>query len=273
VVPGYFRSAVASRRSRNTLLGAPKFGRVETSLPIEKPKTHASGARPEKRKARRFPVAVPVEVRWRGPDGENTKEHAQAKQVNAHGALLQMKTYPDAGSRVELINFLSAQAAQARVLGLRHTREGAVLGLAVELVVPSETFWGVNFQLKKTNAELFQLEQALRSSGVDLRVLGEYRDAVECLRVIAGAVQELQERQLQGLETDEVLRALAVERVRRAAYLSNELAIDLDACQVNGETKGLDELYRAVQHLHQRLMFLFGHRESWPQLSARTLEL
>src|SRR2546430_5287848 len=51
------------------------------------------------------------------------------------------------------------------VLALRRSKEGAVLGVAVELVVPSEAFWGVNFQLKKTNAQLYKLEQALLSGG------------------------------------------------------------------------------------------------------------
>ncbi len=237
---------------------------------MEKPRTKSPRAKAEERKGKRFPVVVPVEVRWRGPEGESIKEEAQARQVNAQGGLLQMKTYPEVGSRVELVNFLSAEAAQARVLGIRESPEGAVLGVAVELVVPSETFWGVNFQLKKTNAELFKLEKALQSGGVDLRVLAEFRDAVDYVRTTVGAVQELQERQLQGLETDTVLALLAAARIRRAVYLCNELTTDLDAFQVNRETKGIDELYRAVQRIYERLAFLFGDRATREQLTTRS---
>ncbi len=162
-----------------------------------------------------------------------------------------MKTYPEVGSRVELVNFLSAEAAQGRVLAMRCSKEGEVLGVAVELVVPSESFWGVNFQLKKTNAELLKLEQALKSGGVDLRVLGEFRDAVDYVRVATGAVQELHECQLQGRDTAKVLSLLTAERIRRATYLCNELATDLHAGTATRDTKGIAELLQAVERIYQ----------------------
>src|SRR5205807_1977091 len=81
-------------------------------------------AKAERRKSKRFPVVVPVEVVWRGPGGVSVKEEGLAKQVNAQGGLLQMKAYPEVGTRVELTNFLSAEAAQARVLALRRSKDG-----------------------------------------------------------------------------------------------------------------------------------------------------
>ncbi len=233
---------------------------------MHKPKPNPNPTKTERRKGSRFRVVVPIEVTWRGPEGVCIKQEAQAKEVNAHGGLLQMKTYPEFGSRVEITNFLSAESAQARVLGLRHTKDGAVLGVAVELVTPSETFWGVNFQLKKTNAELYKLEQALRSGGVDLRILREFRDAVEHVHTTAAAVQEWQELQLQGRDTDKVLVLLMAERIRRVAYLSNELAANLDTSEVTFETKGIAELYQAIERLYQRLNLLFEYHESKQQI-------
>jgi hypothetical protein len=216
-----------------------------------------------------LPVVVPVEVRGQGPDGVSVKEEARATQVNAQGALLRMKTYPEVGSRVELVNFLAADAAQARVLEMRRSKEVAVLGMAVELVVPSETFWGVSFQLKKTNAELFKLEQVLRSGGIDLRLLKEFHDAVDYVRTAAGAFEELRECQLQGQDTDKVLLRLTAERIRRTTYLCSELAADLDACEVTHETKGIPELYQAVERIYLRLKSILTDRENQRELAAR----
>ena len=76
----------------------------------------SDGTNAERRKTRRFPVVIPIEVSWRGKDGISVKEEAVARQVNANGGFVKMSNYPDLGSRVTLANFLSAQTAEARVL-------------------------------------------------------------------------------------------------------------------------------------------------------------
>src|SRR5580704_7848732 len=83
---------------------------------IKKRAMSPDGSHVERRKSRRFTVAVPVEVSWRGSNGIAVKEDAVARQVNANGGFLDMSVYPDLGSRVTLANFLSAQTAEARVL-------------------------------------------------------------------------------------------------------------------------------------------------------------
>src|SRR6478672_11845003 len=125
----------------------------------------------EQRRSIRFPVVVPVEANWEEASGESIKETAQAKEVNAQGGLLYMKTHPSVGSQLELTNLLSGERFRACVVGIRRSKEGNALGVAVELLIPSETFWGVNFQLKKTSAELVRLEQAMKSGSVDPRIL------------------------------------------------------------------------------------------------------
>ena len=215
-------------------------------------------------------VIVPLEVSWCEPDGAVVKEGARAWQVNAQGALLQMRTYPPVGSRIQLVNFLSAESAEARVLGMRHSKEGELLGVAIELVVPSESFWGVNFHLKRTTAELFKLEQALRSGGIDLRLLKEFRDAVEYVRVVTGAFLELQECQLEGRDATKVVSLLVAERVRRAAYLCEEVNADLGSGQVPHEMRGLAELARVVERLQQRLRLALGPRAPRHEFASRT---
>jgi hypothetical protein len=232
--------------------------------------TSPDGSKVERRKARRFPVVVPIEVSWRGPDGMAIKEQAIARQVNANGGQLEMSTYPDVGSRITLTNFLSAEAADARVLATPQSREGVSHGIVVELIVPSESFWGVNLQVKKASVELQKLEDSLRSEGIDLRLLNEFRDAVDYIRTTAVVVQQLREQQMHGRDDGEVALLLTAERIRRATNLCLEVVTDVDAGRVTPDTKGVDELYRSLEQACDRLRHLLKSREPGRYLTTRT---
>src|ERR1700676_2078190 len=209
--------------------------------------TSPDGTKVERRKARRFPVTVPIEVSWRSPEGVAIKEQAMAKQVNANGGQLEMSTYPDVGNRITLTNFLSAEAAEARVLATPQSREGVSHGIIIELIVPSESFWGVNLQVKKASVELPKLEDSLRSEGIDLRLLNDFRDAVAYIRPAAVGVQQLREHQMHGRSDEDVMMLLTTERIRRATNLCLEVVTDADARRISPESKGLDELYRSLE--------------------------
>ncbi len=216
----------------------------------------------EHRRGSRFPVVVPVEVKWQELSGKTVKEAARAKEVNAQGGLLDMKTYPGVGSQLELTNLLSGEATDARVIAQRGSKDGTVLGVAVELLVPNETFWGVNFQLRKTSAALVKIEQDIKSGGVEPRILTEFRDAVDYVRKTAWAVQEWQERQLQKHDPQTVLPLLTAERIRRATQLNKAITTDLASHEVTRETTGIDEFFRSVESLYQRVADLFRNREA-----------
>ena len=220
---------------------------------IKKRPISADGKNVERRKTRRFPVVVPIEVSWRGSDGTPVKEDAVARQVNANGGFLKMSTYPDSGARVTLANFISAQTAEARVLAGPSAREGVANGIVVELIVPSESFWGVDLQVKKTIVELETLEKALRDEDMDVRLVKEYRNAVEHIRTAAGTLEQLREGQFRGMDDNELLTELADERIRRATKLCMELNADLDAGRVKPNSKKVDELFHALENLHDRL--------------------
>src|SRR5690348_1600341 len=210
----------------------------------------ADGTSVERRKSHRFPVVVPIEVSWRAADGMPVKEEAVARQVNAKGGFLKMSVYPELGSRITLANFLSAQTAEARVLAAPHTREGVANGIVVELIVPNASFWGVDLQVKKTVVELQNLERLLQCEDIDLRLVKEYRDAVDHIRTAAGTLEKLRECHFRGLDSGELLSALATERIRRTASLCGEVLADLDAGRSKNESKDIDELYRAIEDLH-----------------------
>jgi hypothetical protein len=212
----------------------------------------------EKRRAARFGVFVPVEAKWSDSSGNTIKETGEAKEVNAVGGLLDMRRYPKVGTKLELTNLLSKETAEARLAGIRRTREGAVLGVAVELVEASESFWGVNFQLKKTSAQLAQIGEVIKTGGVEPRILREFRDAVDYVRKTAWAVQEWQERQLKQHDPQTVLPLITAERIRRVTQLSEAITADLAARELSRDTAGMEDLFRAVEGLYQRIAELFA---------------
>ena len=215
-----------------------------------------------KRRSRRFPFVSPVEATWQEPNGRIFREAGHATEVNDQGGLLEMKTYPAVGTQIEITNLLSHESSHARVVGVRRNGEGRLLGVAVELVVPSDTFWGVNFQLKKACADLVKLEYDMRSGSVDQRVLSEFRDAVDNVRKTAWAVQEWQERQSRRQDPLSVLPLLTAERIRRATQLCEAITGASTTQGLTRHTVGIEEFLRAIERVHQNLLDLFKDRES-----------
>jgi hypothetical protein len=215
-----------------------------------------------RRRSRRFPFVSPVEATWQEADGKIFREAGRATEVNAQGGLLEMKNYPAVGRQIELTNLLSRESSQARVVGVRRNSEGRLLGVAVELLVPSEAFWGANFQLKKTCADLVRLEYDMRSGPIDPRILTEFRDAVDHVRKTAWAVQEWQERQSRHHDAHTVLPLLTAERIRRATQLCDAITADSAAREVTRQTVGIDEFFQAVERIHQSLLDLFKDRKA-----------
>ena len=212
----------------------------------------------EHRRSSRFSVVVPLEVNWREASGAQFKESAQATEVSAHGALLQMKNYPTMGVEAEITNLLTTQKAQARMAAVRRSRSGAIQGIAIELLTPTELFWGLNFQLRKTSSELLNLERGIKSGELDPLILRDFRDAVDHVRKTAWAVQEWRERQIQHRDASTVLSLLTLERIRRATTLTHDLLEDLHAHDVSRRTEGIAELHRAITELHKRLTEYFA---------------
>jgi hypothetical protein len=213
----------------------------------------ADGKELERRRSRRFPVVVPIEVSWRGPGGIAAKEDAVARQVNDKGGFLKMSHYPTVGTRVTLANFLSAQTAEARVLAAPDSRPGVASGIVVELIVPSESFWGVDLQVNKTIVELEKLEKALKGEEIDLSLVREYRDAMDYISSITQTLQRLRTSKPRASDDRELLAALAADRIGRATSVCLEVIADLDAGSVRQDSSSVQELAEAIDTLQQRL--------------------
>jgi hypothetical protein len=181
--------------------------------------------------------------------------------VNANGGLVEMANYPEVGSRITLTNFLSAEAVEARVLATPNSREGVASGIVVELIAPSESFWGVNLQVKKTSVELQKLENSLQAEGINPRLLNEFREAVDYLRTASVVVQKLREYQLHGGDEGEMYSLLVTDRIRRATNLCREVITDVEAGKVTNESKGIDEFYRTLEEAYDQLSHVLKRRE------------
>jgi hypothetical protein len=231
-------------------------------MTTDKSSEEAPIAKGKNRRSDRYLVVVPVKVKWLEPSGASVIEFAEAKEANMQGGLINMRGRPSIGTVIELTNLISSKTAPAQVVSLRTSMKSEVLGVAVELLTPSETFWGVTYRLKIAIDDLLKLEQAIRSGGMDPLVLREFRDAVDYVRKTAWALQELQERQAHQRDTATVRSLLTEERVRRATQLSKALAADLDSHEVTDGISGAADLFRAIEALYQRLAGLFKIRES-----------
>lgn len=208
----------------------------------------------EQRRDKRFALYIPIKANWRDPSGQEVEEAATATEVNAHGGVLEMSRHPSMGCEMRLTNALSGEMVLARAVATRRTRGAATSVLAVELLRPNEAFWGVNFRLKKSSAELVELEAALMSGNTDPRVLKEFRDAVDYVRKTAWAVQEWHERQLKSRDTSTVLPLLTSERIRRTTQLCGSIVEDLQSAEMNTEPVGIDELSKAIAALSNCLV-------------------
>jgi hypothetical protein len=210
-------------------------------------------ARVEHRRSKRFSVSVAAEVKWHGADGVRIKEKARAEEVNAHGGLLRMNAYPNVGDIIELTNVGSAESVEGRVLAMRGSTADVQRGIVIELIVPSETFWGMNFQLMRATAGLLKLGQCLRFEGIDLRLLREFRDVADYIRRSAWSIEESHQFHSQRRDPKGVPSLLTSERTRCATRLCNELTVELESSEVTFKTEGIADFYRAVNRAYQYL--------------------
>jgi hypothetical protein len=210
----------------------------------------------ERRRSDRYPLIIPVHLKWSGPGGEPYSAHAQAREANLQGGLLEFveaDRQPATGTEVELMNLVSSQKTKARVSAIRRASGDAALAVAVELLLPNEEFWGLTFVLKRTTGELFKLENGIKSGEIDAYVLREFRDAVDHIRKTAWAVQEWQERQVLKRDTATVIPLLVTERMRRGTQLYKALSDDLKNHAIRPESADIEDLTHAIEQLHAEL--------------------
>ena len=115
----------------------------------------------------------------------------------------------------------------------------------------------ISLRLQAATDELHTLEQLVTSGDISPRVLSEFRSAVDSIRLTAFTIQQWTEMQQQHHDPYTLLDKLSEERVRRAIKTVKDLTTDLESLDLGIETKGLSDLFHAVEALHERMTPLF----------------
>ncbi|HUJ41889.1 MAG TPA: hypothetical protein VLW54_15205 [Candidatus Acidoferrales bacterium] len=207
----------------------------------------------ERRRSNRFPLVVPVSLKWSGRSGKILQAEGRALEGNAHGGFVKTTASLAVGNSVDVRNLATGKTTTACVVRVRQDQSGQTEGVAVAFPAAPRDFWGPTFRLKKATAELRELEQEIRFGGFHPQVLRDFRDAVDYVRKTAWAVQEWQERQMQRRDTATVLPLLTVERIRRTVQLTHAILADFQAHQITEETPGIADLSEAILSLQRHL--------------------
>ena len=109
-------------------------------------------------------------------------------------------------------------------------------------------------QLRIASDQLKVLENQIRLGNVDLRVLTDFREALNHVRHTSWAVQKwCEEEKRDGGDPFSVMSMVAAERVRITTQLIKELLIDFESNDMELDTPGLHDLHKSVAALFDRL--------------------
>ena len=115
-------------------------------------------------------------------------------------------------------------------------------------------------RLKKTNEELKNLQDSVKTGMLNVKVLMDFRNAAERARQASVAVQQWLETQGKGNDPYKLMPQVMRQRVEMATHLVRDVTRDLETLDVDYDTPGLPELNEAVRTLVERLSKLFPQR-------------
>jgi hypothetical protein len=96
------------------------------------------------RRSSRVFTRITVQARGKSSDGRKFRESSNTIVINAHGALLYLQQSVELGAEIVLINSVTEEEQECRVVYLGDTSDkGTRVG--VEFLCPSPHFWGVEF--------------------------------------------------------------------------------------------------------------------------------
>jgi hypothetical protein len=105
----------------------------------------AGGADATRRRSQRVILSLGVIVRTEdGPKGSSFEEETHTLIVNAHGALIALKSKVAKGQKLRLTNRATKAEQVCRVANLGTTSEGKAQ-IGVEFLKPSPDFWQISF--------------------------------------------------------------------------------------------------------------------------------
>jgi hypothetical protein len=105
----------------------------------------------ERRRSSRVLIRIPVKVFSDGSQGQPLDTPAEAIAVSRFGALLHAPFSPALGSRIEVLNGISQETQEFRVIRVRDASDG-IFELGIEILYPAQNFWGVHFPDERCTA-------------------------------------------------------------------------------------------------------------------------
>ncbi|HYL69571.1 MAG TPA: hypothetical protein VEX69_10425 [Candidatus Limnocylindria bacterium] len=99
----------------------------------------------ERRRSSRVLIRIPVKVFSKGAFGTPLDTSAEAIAVSRYGALIRTPYSPDLGSRIEVLNGLSQETQEFRVIRISDAKEDGQYELGIETLYPTHNFWGIQF--------------------------------------------------------------------------------------------------------------------------------
>ena len=112
-----------------------------------------SDATRRNRRSKRVFISMRVRVKFQH-GSQPHEEETLTETVNAHGCLLRLKTPPERGQTLEIMNTKSGAKSECRAAYVGHS-EGGKTKVGVEFTVPAENFWHIAFPPDEWNATDF----------------------------------------------------------------------------------------------------------------------
>ena len=103
----------------------------------------------ERRRTVRVALSVPLTVHGKLEGGEKFCVRTCSQSVNRHGALFPLETPVIMGQPLLLVNDITAQGVECRVVAVRHARDGKTY-IGVEFANSEGNFWHMSFPVPGT---------------------------------------------------------------------------------------------------------------------------
>jgi hypothetical protein len=127
------------------------------------------------------------------------------------------------------------------------------------------TFQSFSAKLGELTAELRTVENSLRNNAfVSAPALGEFRQALDNIRLTAWTVSELQNARQIKRDAQAVTTFLTAERLRRFRQMVKDLRTDLDHDGPNWSSQSIDDLQESITNLREGLGLLAYSRKGMP---------
>jgi hypothetical protein len=106
----------------------------------------------ERRRSSRIPLRIPVQVSVNENSGEQFRTDGEVIAVSRCGALIRATVSPSLGSRIEVLNSLSRETREFRVIRVTNAKQRGFFELGLEILYPARNFWDVPFPDEQSNA-------------------------------------------------------------------------------------------------------------------------